>query len=114
MLDFFGGKEDLENGVIRVLHSLSFVDAPTRILRAARFETRLDFHLDPRSEALIAEALAAPRPRDRGSSATEKLIFKRPGPRRLERLQPGCAVQIEPFPHFEESVPRSSRGSARS
>ncbi|MEA3310138.1 MAG: CBS domain-containing protein [Chloroflexota bacterium] len=57
LLDFYDGQADLRNGVIRVLHSLSFVDDPTRILRAARFEARLDFHLDPRSEALIADAL---------------------------------------------------------
>jgi tRNA nucleotidyltransferase (CCA-adding enzyme) len=57
LLDFYGGRADLEQGVVRVLHSLSFVDDPTRILRAARFEARLGFHLDPRSEALIADAL---------------------------------------------------------
>jgi tRNA nucleotidyltransferase (CCA-adding enzyme) len=57
ILDFYGGEADLEQCVIRVLHSLSFVDDPTRILRAARLESRLGFHLDPRSEQLIEEAL---------------------------------------------------------
>jgi len=57
LLDFYGGEEDLEAGIIRVLHSLSFIDDPTRILRAARLESRLDFHLDPRSEELIEDAL---------------------------------------------------------
>ncbi len=57
LLDFYGGEEDLEAGVIRVLHSLSFIDDPTRILRAARLESRLDFHLDPRSEEMIEDAL---------------------------------------------------------
>ncbi|MGD9028223.1 MAG: CBS domain-containing protein [Anaerolineae bacterium] len=57
LLDFYGGEADLEQGVIRVLHSLSFIDDPTRILRAARLESRLGFHLDPRSEQLIADAL---------------------------------------------------------
>lgn len=57
LLDFYGGEQDLEAGVIRVLHSLSFVDDPTRILRAARLESRLDFQLDPRSEELIEDAL---------------------------------------------------------
>lgn len=57
LLDFYGGKADLEDGVIRVLHSLSFIDDPTRILRAARFEARLGFHLDLQSESLIANAL---------------------------------------------------------
>jgi len=57
LLDFYGGEADLRNGIIRVLHSLSFVDDPTRMLRAARLESRLGFHLDPRSEKLIADAL---------------------------------------------------------
>ncbi|HEY75592.1 MAG TPA: CBS domain-containing protein [Thermoflexia bacterium] len=57
LLDFYGGEADLRNGVIRVLHSLSFIDDPTRILRAARLEARLGFRLDPRSESLIANAL---------------------------------------------------------
>ena len=57
LLDFYGGEADLHDGVIRVLHSLSFVDDPTRILRAARLESRLGFHLDPRSEELITDGL---------------------------------------------------------
>jgi tRNA nucleotidyltransferase (CCA-adding enzyme) len=57
LLDFYGGKADLEDGVIRVLHSLSFVDDPTRMLRAARLECRLDFQLDPHSEEMINDAL---------------------------------------------------------
>ncbi|MCS7282978.1 MAG: CBS domain-containing protein [Anaerolineae bacterium] len=57
LLDFYGGEEDLREGVIRVLHSLSFIDDPTRILRAARLEARLNFRMDPRTEALIPNAL---------------------------------------------------------
>jgi tRNA nucleotidyltransferase (CCA-adding enzyme) len=57
LLDFYGGREDLEEGVIRVLHSLSFVEDPTRILRAARFEQRFGFQIEPRTEELIADAL---------------------------------------------------------
>ncbi|HIQ02474.1 MAG TPA: CBS domain-containing protein [Anaerolineales bacterium] len=57
LLDFYGGEADLRDGIIRVLHSLSFVDDPTRILRAARLEARLGFSLDPRSEKQIANAL---------------------------------------------------------
>jgi tRNA nucleotidyltransferase (CCA-adding enzyme) len=56
LLDFYGGEADLRQGVIRVLHSLSLVEDPTRILRAARLETRLGFHIEPRTEQLIADA----------------------------------------------------------
>ncbi len=57
LLDFFGGEEDLRRGIIRVLHSLSFVEDPTRIMRAVRFEQRFDFHMEKQTEALIADAL---------------------------------------------------------
>lgn len=53
VLDFYGGMNDLNNGVIRALHSLSFVDDPTRILRAIRFETRLGFTIEARTAELI-------------------------------------------------------------
>jgi len=57
LLDFYGGQSDLESGVIRVLHSLSFVDDPTRMLRGARFEARLGFSMDARTSELISSAL---------------------------------------------------------
>ncbi|MBN1965045.1 MAG: CBS domain-containing protein, partial [Anaerolineae bacterium] len=57
LLDFWGGERDLHDGVIRVLHSLSFVDDPTRILRAARFEQRFGFRIEARTLALIERAL---------------------------------------------------------
>jgi tRNA nucleotidyltransferase (CCA-adding enzyme) len=57
LLDFYGGERDLEEGLIRVLHSLSFVEDPTRILRAVRFEQRLGFRIESRTEELIGNAL---------------------------------------------------------
>jgi tRNA nucleotidyltransferase (CCA-adding enzyme) len=57
LLDFYGGEADLRQGLIRVLHSLSFIEDPTRILRAARLEARLDFEIEPRTEELIGDAL---------------------------------------------------------
>ncbi|MCP4359631.1 MAG: CBS domain-containing protein [Chloroflexi bacterium] len=57
LLDFYGGQRDLAQGLIRVLHSLSFVDDPTRILRAVRLEQRLNFRIEARSRELIVGAL---------------------------------------------------------
>ncbi len=57
LLDFYGGLTDLKQGVVRVLHSLSFVDDPTRILRAVRYEQRFSFQLDPRTLELMQDAL---------------------------------------------------------
>ncbi len=57
LLDFYGGEQDLIRKLIRVLHSLSFVEDPTRMLRAARLEQRLGFRLEERTEELIGNAL---------------------------------------------------------
>jgi len=54
--DHWGGWADLRQGLVRVLHSLSFVDDPTRILRAVRFEQRFDFHIEKRTLELLQEA----------------------------------------------------------
>lgn len=57
LLDFYGGVNDLKEGVVRVLHSLSFVDDPTRILRAVRYEQRFDFTIAPRTLELLRDAV---------------------------------------------------------
>jgi tRNA nucleotidyltransferase (CCA-adding enzyme) len=56
LYDHWGGLHDLQRGLVRVLHSLSFVDDPTRMLRAVRFEQRFGFHIEPRTLELIQEA----------------------------------------------------------
>jgi len=55
--DYWGGANDLERGLVRVLHSLSFVDDPTRMLRAVRFEQRFGFQIEARTLDLLQEAL---------------------------------------------------------
>lgn len=57
LLDFYGGERDLREGFIRILHSLSFVEDPTRMLRAVRFEQRLGFEIEERTEELLRSAL---------------------------------------------------------
>lgn len=57
VIDLFGGLHDLEKGVIRALHSLSFADDPTRTLRAVRYSHRLGFEIEPRTATLIETAL---------------------------------------------------------
>ena len=55
--DPFGGLRDLRRGVIRALHSLSFVEDPTRIMRAARFERRFGFTMEPSTAGLARHAV---------------------------------------------------------
>ena len=55
--DYWGGLADLHTGLVRVLHSLSFVDDPTRILRAIRFEQRFGYKIGDRTLELLTAAL---------------------------------------------------------
>ena len=54
--DYWGGLADIERGLVRVLHSLSFVDDPTRLLRAVRYEQRYGFEIESRTRQLMDEA----------------------------------------------------------
>jgi tRNA nucleotidyltransferase (CCA-adding enzyme) len=57
LLDFFGAQQDLRDKTLRIIQNLSFVEDPTRILRAARFEVRFGFRLSRHAEQLIANAV---------------------------------------------------------
>jgi tRNA nucleotidyltransferase (CCA-adding enzyme) len=57
MLDYYRGYQDLREGFIRVLHSLSLVEDPTRAFRAARFAVRLGFKISKMTLGLIESAL---------------------------------------------------------
>ena len=57
LVDFFGGRKDLHGREIRVLHSLSFIDDPTRAIRAVRYARRLDFAIATDTRNLIETAV---------------------------------------------------------
>ncbi len=57
LLDYYGGERDVKDRTIRVLHSLSFVEDPTRIFRAVRFAVRFGFALGRETRALIDGAI---------------------------------------------------------
>ncbi len=52
LVDPFGGRRDLEARSLRVLHNLSFIDDPTRIFRAIRYENRYGLRMEPHTERL--------------------------------------------------------------
>ena len=56
-IDPFGGRRDLARGVIKVLHKGSFIDDPTRIFRAARFESRPGFSIETKTLRLMKSAI---------------------------------------------------------
>jgi tRNA nucleotidyltransferase (CCA-adding enzyme) len=57
LIDPHGGCGDLEAAAVRILHEGSFLDDPTRLLRAVRYEARLGFRMDRDTEALAREAI---------------------------------------------------------
>ena len=58
LIDFFSARKDIKERIIRVLHNLSFVEDPTRVFRAIRFEQRFDFTIGKLTRGLIANAVS--------------------------------------------------------
>jgi tRNA nucleotidyltransferase (CCA-adding enzyme) len=52
-----GALEDLDERVLRVLHDESFIDDPTRVVRLARYASRLGFEIEPHTRELALEAI---------------------------------------------------------
>ena len=124
--DDLGGWEDLQQGLIRVLHDGSFQDDPTRLYRAVRYEQRYQFRiadetlaLMPGSRTLISE-LSAQRIRheldlvldeDRATAILQRLaelellkpahaalVYDEAAARRLAAYEPGAALSLPHWP----------------
>ena len=57
IVDLFDGLIDLKEKKIRVLHELSFIDDPTRMIRAVRFACKLGFTIEENTKRLLKEAI---------------------------------------------------------
>ena len=57
LVDDCGGAQDLRDHTIRILHDRSFLEDPTRVLRAIRFEQRLGFHMSGDTARLMRDAV---------------------------------------------------------
>ena len=57
LIDYFGAQRDFKDKAIRVLHNYSFVEDPTRVLRAIRYEQRLGFRIMKHTSNLIENAV---------------------------------------------------------
>lgn len=57
IIDLYGGLEDLTHKELRILHNLSFIEDPTRILRGIRLEVRLSFNFEEKTFKLLKEAI---------------------------------------------------------
>jgi tRNA nucleotidyltransferase (CCA-adding enzyme) len=88
LYDYWGGLLDLRQGEVRVLHSLSFIDDPTRMLRAVRFEVRFSFAIESRTLELLREArpLLAKVSGDRIRHELDSTLDEEGAPQMLSRL----------------------------
>ncbi len=107
LIDRYGGRSDLERGLVRILHRESFRDDPTRMLRAVRFEQRLGFRIEPETLRLFKEAACAG-------------CLRRVEPQRLrdelipllkEPLAPLCIRRLDGLAGFSFLHPRLKKGS---
>jgi tRNA nucleotidyltransferase (CCA-adding enzyme) len=99
-----GALEDLEAGVLRVLHDASFVDDPTRVWRVARYAARLGFDVDEHTRALAAAADPTTVSGDR-LGAELRLALTEPDP--LAALQALAELNPAYLPEGFDPAPRA-------
>jgi tRNA nucleotidyltransferase (CCA-adding enzyme) len=111
--DPHGGRRDLDDRLVRVLHDQSFLDDPTRLIRAARYETRLGFRMDDHTERLARDAveigamktLTGTRLRD----ALFLLLAEHDAPSALKRLHDlGVDRALDPALEFDPTLAASA------
>lgn len=120
LVDPFGGREDLDEGRLRVLHDASFEDDPTRAIRAARYAARFDFGLEPKTDELIRGADLTTVSADRRRAELERLAAEATACRGFELLAEWGLIDLREngselmrsvndlldVPHWAEFAPR--------
>ncbi len=122
LLDPFGGRADLEKGIVRMLHPGSPRDDPTRAYRAVRYANRLGFRIEPKTRRWIREA-------SRGGAFDAvsgdrlrrelRLLFSEPSRARAVRLMAGLRLDraldpaLSPSPSALRSLARAERIAQR-
>ena len=108
LIDVCGGKEDLEQGLIRAIHDQSFVDDPTRILRALRYAERLGFDLESNTAQWMQAALPylGRMSGQRLSNQVDLILRERRAGETMLRLQElGALVNIHPAFRISPRLP---------
>ena len=119
VVDPTGGLDDLERRAVKILHSRSFVDDPTRMLRAVRYEQRFGFRI----ESGTLDSLAAARDAglmktvsgDRWRHELERTLEEeRPGPPLLRAMELGLLGGIHPALTRDDGLRRLASRPAES
>jgi len=117
LVDPYGGLADLNAGLIRVLHLASFVDDPTRIFRAVRYEQRLGFAIEPATLNLLRDAVVSGLidrlSPDRVRHEFEKIWREERAPTMLARLaELSILTAIDPALRWDEQLRHSTEAVA--
>ena len=80
VIDFFGGRDDLAQGVIRHVSDETFVQDPLRVLRVAQFAARLSMRVDPATTELCSRVNLEGLPSERVEEELRKALLKAPRP----------------------------------
>jgi len=120
LIDPYGGKADLDDGLLRVLHDRSLVDDPTRAIRAARYASRFGFALEPKTEELLRRADLTTVSADRRRAELERLAAEESAREGFRLLAEWGLIDLRPdglqlmkavgelleTPYWAEEVPR--------
>lgn len=93
IIDYTGGLEDLKNKKLRVLHDNSFIDDPTRIIRALKFSVRFGFELEEHTLELQEQYL---------SNVNYDMSYKRVKKELIETFNPLIRHYVTPSPTIGE------------
>lgn len=96
LIDPHGGRADLEAGLLRVLHRRSFVDDPTRALRAARYAARFGFRLEAETERLLRAADLSTVSEDRRRAELRRLAAEASAPEGFALLAEWGLARLRP------------------
>ncbi len=96
LIDPHGGREDLEAGLLRILHPRSFEDDPTRAIRAARYAARFGFEPEPETADLLSEADLGAVSDDRREAELLRLAGEDEAPRAFALLAEWGLVELRP------------------
>jgi tRNA nucleotidyltransferase (CCA-adding enzyme) len=94
LIDPHGGVGDLRAGLLRVLHERSFVDDPTRALRAARYAARFDLELEPGTAELLRGADLGRVSGDRVEAELRRIAAEDRGPPALELIREWSLLEL--------------------
>jgi len=120
LVDPHGGEADLGAGLLRVLHERSFVDDPTRAIRAARYASRFGFALESKTEELIRRTDLTTVSADRRRAELERLAAEENAYKGFQLLSEWGVIDLRPDglqlmedvgellrqDHWAEEVPR--------